>query len=84
MVLTDSGRIQEETTFKQKPCLTLRPNTERLSTLTIGSNALLNFDKKEILSKINAIQMGIYKEGQIPKFWDGQEAKRILKVIAEI
>jgi UDP-N-acetylglucosamine 2-epimerase (non-hydrolysing) len=82
MVLTDSGGIQEETTFKQKPCLTLRPNTERPSTLTMGSNTLLNFNKAEILSKINEIQTGTYKEGQIPKFWDGQATQRILKIIA--
>ncbi|WP_047551015.1 non-hydrolyzing UDP-N-acetylglucosamine 2-epimerase [Psychroserpens sp. Hel_I_66] len=83
MVLTDSGGIQEETTFKQKPCLTLRPNTERPSTLTIGSNTLLNFDKKDILEKINAIQTGTYKEGQIPPLWDGQATQRILKIIVK-
>jgi UDP-N-acetylglucosamine 2-epimerase (non-hydrolysing) len=81
MVLTDSGGIQEETTFKQKPCLTLRPNTERPSTLTIGSNTLLNFDKEEILAKINEIQTGTYKEGEIPMFWDGQATQRILNII---
>ncbi|WP_379660215.1 non-hydrolyzing UDP-N-acetylglucosamine 2-epimerase [Psychroserpens luteus] len=82
MVLTDSGGIQEETTFKQKPCLTLRPNTERPSTLTIGSNTLLNFDKQDILEKINEIQTGTYKEGQIPPLWDGQATQRILEIIA--
>lgn len=82
MVLTDSGGIQEETTFKQKPCLTLRPNTERPITVTTGSNTLLNFDKAEILSKINEIQTGCYKEGKIPMFWDGQATKRILEVLA--
>jgi UDP-N-acetylglucosamine 2-epimerase (non-hydrolysing) len=82
MVLTDSGGIQEETTFKQKPCLTLRPNTERPSTLTIGSNTLLNFDKEEILAKINEIQTGTYKEGEIPMFWDGKATARILSIIS--
>lgn len=82
MVLTDSGGIQEETTFKQKPCLTLRPNTERPSTLTIGSNTLLNFDKEEILSKINSIQTGTYKEGYIPPLWDGKATQRVLDIIA--
>lgn len=81
MVLTDSGGIQEETTFKQKPCLTLRPNTERPSTLTIGSNTLLNFNKKEILSKINDIQKGTYKQGEIPQFWDGKATQRILHIV---
>ncbi|WP_407556132.1 non-hydrolyzing UDP-N-acetylglucosamine 2-epimerase [Winogradskyella sp. 4-2091] len=83
MVLTDSGGIQEETTFKQKPCLTLRPNTERPSTTEIGSNTLLDFSKEDILSKINLIMANKYKEGQIPKYWDGSATERILKVILE-
>jgi UDP-N-acetylglucosamine 2-epimerase (non-hydrolysing) len=84
MVLTDSGGIQEETTFKQKPCLTLRPNTERPITLTMGSNTLLNFDKAEILEKVNEIQSGNYKEGEIPKFWDGKATERILNIINKL
>nr|WP_321222066.1 UDP-N-acetylglucosamine 2-epimerase (non-hydrolyzing) [uncultured Psychroserpens sp.] len=82
MVLTDSGGIQEETTFKQKPCLTLRPNTERPSTITIGSNTLLNFDKKDILGVINSIQDDTYKTGEIPPLWDGYATQRILEIIA--
>lgn len=81
MVLTDSGGIQEETTFKQKPCLTLRPNTERPSTLEIGSNTLLHFDKSDILKHIESIISGSYKKGQIPKYWDGKATERILEVI---
>ncbi|TXD81365.1 UDP-N-acetylglucosamine 2-epimerase (non-hydrolyzing) [Subsaximicrobium wynnwilliamsii] len=84
MVLTDSGGIQEETTFKQKACLTLRPNTERPSTLEIGSNTLLNFDQDEILKQIERIISGTYKKGEIPKYWDGKATERILEVISEL
>jgi|26BtaG_2_1085354.scaffolds.fasta_scaffold01977_5 UDP-N-acetylglucosamine 2-epimerase (non-hydrolysing) len=82
MVLTDSGGIQEETTFKKKPCLTLRPNTERPSTLTIGSNTLLNFDNNRILEAVLSIISGDYKEGKVPQYWDGIATKRILTVIS--
>ncbi|MGC1631112.1 MAG: UDP-N-acetylglucosamine 2-epimerase (non-hydrolyzing) [Gelidibacter sp.] len=84
MVLTDSGGIQEETTFKQKPCLTLRPNTERPITTEIGSNTLLHFDKAEILNQIERIISDNYKKGQIPKYWDGQATERILKIISNL
>nr|WP_321246897.1 UDP-N-acetylglucosamine 2-epimerase (non-hydrolyzing) [uncultured Psychroserpens sp.] len=82
LVLTDSGGIQEETTFKQKPCLTLRPNTERPSTIDIGSNTLLDFDKHDILSQIDSILNGTYKKGEIPEFWDGKATERILEILS--
>lgn len=81
IVVTDSGGIQEETTFKQKPCLTLRPNTERPSTTEIGSNTLLDFELETILEYVDSIENGTYKKGEIPKFWDGQATERILEVI---
>jgi UDP-N-acetylglucosamine 2-epimerase (non-hydrolysing) len=84
MVLTDSGGIQEETTFKQKPCLTLRPNTERPSTIDIGSNTLLHFDQDKILNHITAIMANTYKQGQIPELWDGKATERILNVILKV
>jgi UDP-N-acetylglucosamine 2-epimerase (non-hydrolysing) len=82
-VLTDSGGIQEETTFRQKPCLTLRKNTERPITLTKGSNTLVSFKVEEIKEKINAILSGSYKKGIIPELWDGNASARILKAIDE-
>ncbi|WP_051605489.1 non-hydrolyzing UDP-N-acetylglucosamine 2-epimerase [Sediminibacter sp. Hel_I_10] len=84
LVLTDSGGIQEETTFKQKPCLTLRPNTERPSTIDIGTNTLLNFNIAQILEEIELVFNGGYKKGQVPKFWDGQATQRILKVLSSM
>ena len=83
VVLTDSGGIQEETTFKQIPCLTLRPNTERPSTITVGSNTLLDFDVARILEQIDTIFKGQYKTGIIPELWDGKATERVLKAILE-
>ncbi len=81
LVLTDSGGIQEETTFRKVPCLTLRTTTERPSTIEIGSNELISFDNELILSKIHNIENGTFKKGIVPELWDGNTTKRILKVI---
>jgi UDP-N-acetylglucosamine 2-epimerase (non-hydrolysing) len=80
-VITDSGGIQEETTFRKVPCLTLRPNTERPSTLTIGSNTLLHFDKAGILATVKQINTGTYKKCEVPPLWDGKATERIFAVI---
>ncbi|MBK9671129.1 MAG: UDP-N-acetylglucosamine 2-epimerase (non-hydrolyzing) [Bacteroidetes bacterium] len=82
-IITDSGGIQEETTFLQIPCLTLRSNTERPITITIGSNELIAFDLKKIKSKINTIVNGTYKAGKIPKYWDGKSTERIIKILTK-
>jgi UDP-N-acetylglucosamine 2-epimerase (non-hydrolysing) len=84
LVLTDSGGIQEETTFRRIPCLTLRANTERPSTVTIGTNELIPFDLDIIREKINAIKKDRYKKGNIPPFWDGNSTKRILESCQQI
>ncbi|MBU2927584.1 non-hydrolyzing UDP-N-acetylglucosamine 2-epimerase [Winogradskyella psychrotolerans] len=84
MVLTDSGGIQEETTFKLKPCLTLRPNTERPITITEGSNTLLDFDIAEIMEHIETIDQNRYKDSAVPQFWDGKATERILEVIENL
>ncbi len=82
-VLTDSGGIQEETTFRQVPCLTLRKNTERPSTVEIGSNELLDFNARAILQKVEEILSGKYKKGNIPVFWDGKATQRIVEALAK-
>jgi UDP-N-acetylglucosamine 2-epimerase (non-hydrolysing) len=79
LVLTDSGGLQEESTFFRTPCLTLRPNTERPVTVTLGSNKLtslcsLRSDIERALSSANRI-------GSVPPLWDGQTAKRTLQEI---
>jgi len=83
-VITDSGGIQEETTFRQIPCLTLRPNTERPSTIIIGTNELVPFDVMVVKSKIDQITQGNHKKGNIPPLWDGNSTKRILEKCMEL
>lgn len=83
VVLTDSGGLQEETTFLGVPCLTLRPNTERPITITMGTNQLINGDPRDAVKEIEKISRGIVKRGKIPLFWDGKAAERIADVILE-
>jgi UDP-N-acetylglucosamine 2-epimerase (non-hydrolysing) len=82
-ILTDSGGIQEESTFLQVPCLTLRPNTERPITITLGTNELLPFELALINGKINEITSGKYKKGTIPPLWDGRSTERIMEIISK-
>jgi UDP-N-acetylglucosamine 2-epimerase (non-hydrolysing) len=84
LILTDSGGIQEESTFRQVPCLTLRENTERPITVDLGTNTLVPFDEGLILGLIDAIHEGNYKNGKIPPLWDGKATERILEVISRI
>jgi len=81
VVVTDSGGIQEETTFLQIPCITLRENTERPSTITEGTNILMGFDVDEI---VRMIRTKDFKKGRIPKYWDGNATERILNVLNEV
>lgn len=83
-IITDSGGIQEESTYRLKPCITLRPNTERPSTVTIGSNTLLPFDNQLIKKIIQSIINGNYKKGNIPPLWDGKSTERIIDVLNKI
>jgi UDP-N-acetylglucosamine 2-epimerase (non-hydrolysing) len=82
-VVTDSGGIQEETTFRQVPCITLRPNTERPVTIDIGSNILLPFDQKIVLDRLQKIDSGDIPNGEIPPNWDGKSTERILNCLLE-
>ncbi len=82
VVLTDSGGIQEETTYLQVPCLTFRQTTERPVTVSIGSNELLaDLDPELAHTKILQILAGNWKTGQIPPLWDGQAAERIADIL---
>jgi UDP-N-acetylglucosamine 2-epimerase (non-hydrolysing) len=81
-VLTDSGGIQEETTYLNIPCLTLRPNTERPVTVTEGTNELVAIENLE--EKIERIFSGEWKQGKIPELWDGKTAERIVDILKEI
>ena len=77
--LTDSGGIQEETTYLNIPCLTVRPNTERPVTVWEGSNKLIKTD--QIIEEVQLIIDGKGKHGTIPKYWDGKTAERIVKML---
>jgi UDP-N-acetylglucosamine 2-epimerase (non-hydrolysing) len=83
-IITDSGGIQEESTFRNIPCLTLRPNTERPSTVNIGSNSLVPFSINAISNEIDKIESGQYKKGHIPPFWDGGATERIVEILSKL
>ncbi|MFA5012153.1 MAG: UDP-N-acetylglucosamine 2-epimerase (non-hydrolyzing) [Ignavibacteria bacterium] len=80
-VITDSGGIQEETSFLNIPCLTLRANTERPITIKHGSNVLCGSDSKLILNELKKIFSGKFKRTKKLKYYDGKTAGRIVNVI---
>jgi len=80
-VLTDSGGIQEETTFFQVPCLTIRMNTERPITVTYGTNTLVGTDSNTIVRESLNILSGNGKKGKVPRFWDDHVSRRIVEVL---
>jgi len=80
-IITDSGGIQEETTFLGVPCLTLRNNTERPVTITTGTNYLIGTDVSKLDSVITEILNGKMKKASIPAFWDGKAAERICSTL---
>jgi UDP-N-acetylglucosamine 2-epimerase (non-hydrolysing) len=83
VVLTDSGGVQEETTILGVPCITLRDRTERPVTLEYGTNVLVGSNPKRILREFN----GVFRRGEklnpSPRYWDGNAAKRIIKVLVD-
>lgn len=81
-VITDSGGIQEETTFRQVPCLTVRPNTERPVTVTEGTNELMTFDLGALRTMIGRIHAGTFKKGRIPERWDGHATERVFDALS--
>jgi UDP-N-acetylglucosamine 2-epimerase (non-hydrolysing) len=80
-VLTDSGGIQEETTYLGIPCLTMRPNTERPVTVTEGTNELITFETMPAM--VASVLAGQWKRGRIPELWDGETSTRIAAVLAD-
>lgn len=83
-VITDSGGVTEETTVLGIPCMTLRDNTERPETVTIGTNELLGTDPSAIAPAFVKLFSGNWKKGSIPELWDGRSAERIVSVLKEI
>ena len=82
VVITDSGGIQEETTYLNVPCLTLRQNTERPVTVTLGTNILVGHDASRLRAELSKIMDGNAKTGSIPPLWDGHAGERIATVLA--
>jgi UDP-N-acetylglucosamine 2-epimerase (non-hydrolysing) len=83
-VITDSGGIQEEATYLQVPCLTLRSNTERPITVTMGTNTLVGQDSRKLALELSAILAGRGKRGSIPPLWDGHAGERIADVVQKL
>jgi len=81
LVITDSGGIQEETTFLGVPCLTVRENTERPVTVSIGTNILVGQDMARLRSEVDRILAGNAKIGTVPPLWDGMASERIADII---
>ena len=84
LVITDSGGVQEETTFLGVPCLTVRDNTERPVTVTEGTNVLVGRDPALLRVHAGAVLDGERKQGCVPALWDGQTAERITNHIASL
>ena len=80
-VITDSGGITEETTVMGVPCITLRDNTERPETVTVGTNELIGTNPQAIKPTLAKLFAGQWKRGTIPELWDGKSAERIVEKI---
>ena len=83
VVITDSGGIQEETTYLGIPCLTLRENTERPVTVSLGTNVLVGRDPDKLRSELSRILAGEAKKGTIPPLWDGHAGERIAALLTK-
>jgi UDP-N-acetylglucosamine 2-epimerase (non-hydrolysing) len=83
LVLTDSGGVQEETTFLKVPCLTLRENTERPVTITSGTNHLVGLDPEAIIKEVDVLLGDGYRDFALPPLWDGKASQRIVNVLKE-
>ncbi len=81
LVITDSGGVQEESTYLRVPCLTARENTERPVTVEEGTNVLVGQDMERLRAEVDRILAGTFKTGTIPQLWDGRAGERIANVI---
>ncbi len=81
VVITDSGGIQEETTYLGVPCLTLRNSTERPVTVTLGTNVVVGQERDKLSFELSKIVAGKAKKGTVPPLWDGHAGERIADVL---
>ena len=84
LVLTDSGGVQEETTYLGVPCLTLRDTTERPATVSNGTNRVVGTEPERVLAEIERVLAGDRPPPQRPPLWDGRAAERIADVLAGV
>jgi UDP-N-acetylglucosamine 2-epimerase (non-hydrolysing) len=82
-VVTDSGGIQEETTYLKVPCLTLRNNTERPVTVTLGTNVLVGQTGDALRTELAKVLEGKPKPSSIPPLWDGKAGERIAEILSK-
>ena len=82
-VITDSGGVQEETTYLGIPCFTLRDTTERPITVTEGTNLVVGTDPARILAELEAILATGGKSGRVPALWDGHAGERAAAAIGQ-
>jgi UDP-N-acetylglucosamine 2-epimerase (non-hydrolysing) len=83
VVLTDSGGVQEETTILGVPCITLRENTERPVTVKEGSNVLVGSNAESIMREFHRVCRGTRGHYKSPRYWDGNAARRIIKILVD-
>ena len=83
-VITDSGVVTEETTFMGVPCMTLRDNTERPETITLGTNELIGTDPTALAPALERLFAGGWTQGTIPEKWDGKAATRIVAALERL
>jgi len=81
LVITDSGGIQEESTFLGVPCLTVRENTERPITVEMGTNVIVGQNMDYLMAEVSRILRGQGKAGTVPPLWDGRAGERIAEII---
>jgi len=83
LIVTDSGGIQEESTYLGVQCITLRTTTERPITVEVGTNQLIGVDLQKAEAACLDVLNGNKKEGKIPEMWDGKAAERIIEILFE-
>jgi len=83
LVITDSGGIQEETTFLGVQCITVRDNTERPVTVSEGTNQLIGTNLKKVEKAAEKVLAGEVKQGAVPELWDGNTAERIVNILSD-
>lgn len=80
-ILTDSGGIQEESTYLGVPCITMRENTERPATISQGTNRLIGNDREQVLAALDEALLSRSSKHPVPPLWDGKAAERIAEIL---